>query len=270
MSIQELKKIFEKQGLSKEVICGLLGNIQIESNFVPKNEDMTYTTVAQLRRIWPSKFMSMSDSAVQTYLRNPQVLGDYVYSSFGGYKYRGRGYIQLSTKANYELYGRLIGIDLLNNPDLAATHEVAALISIAWIKRNAFPQWKGDLNRCTDVQMVADTISKSIQGFRKDYTTGFLKETLEARRKAAINFYNNYNNLFGESTSPLCSTVLKSGSKGQCVINLQNALIKKGYKLTADGDFGAITEKAVKDFQSKNGLTVDGIVGPKTWAAIYV
>lgn len=261
MSIQVLKKIFEKQGLSKEVICGLLGNIQIESNFIPIVENMNYTDVKRLRAVFPSKFKSMSDSTVKAYVRNPQALGDYVYSSFGGYKYRGRGYIQLTGKVNYDLYGKLIGIDLLNNPDLAAEKEIAALIAIAYIKRNAFPQWKGDLNRCTDIQMVSDTISKSIQGFGKNYTSGFLKETLESRRKASINFYNNYSNLFGESTSPLCSVVLKNGSKGQCVINLQNALIKKGYKLTTDGDFGAITEKAVKDFQSKNGLVVDGIVG---------
>jgi len=260
-TMSDLKKIFEKQGLSKEVICGLLGNVQIESDFEPLIENMNYTDASRLRAVFPSKFNPMSDAQVQAYVRNPQKLGDYVYSSFGGYAYRGRGFIQLTGKVNYELYGKLIGIDLINNPDLAATKEVAALIAVAYIKRNAFPQWKGDLNRCTDINMVADTISKSIQGFGKNYTSGFLKETLEARRKAAINFYNNYDNLFG-------STLLKNGSHGQEVINLQRALIKKGYNLLDDGDFGNNTEKAVKDFQRKVGLLDDGIVGPLTLAKL--
>lgn len=49
---------------------------------------------------------------------------------------------------------------------------------------------------------------------------------------------------------------------------MQNALNKLGYGLVADGIFGAKTEAAVKDFQKKNKLDVDGIVGPKTWAAL--
>jgi peptidoglycan hydrolase-like protein with peptidoglycan-binding domain len=59
---------------------------------------------------------------------------------------------------------------------------------------------------------------------------------------------------------------LKKGNSGQPVIILQNALNKKGAKpkLIIDGVFGDATVKAVKDFQKKNKLKVDGIVGPQT------
>jgi putative chitinase len=57
--------------------------------------------------------------------------------------------------------------------------------------------------------------------------------------------------------------LLKIGSTGPDVIALQKAL-----GLSADGDFGPGTEKAVKDFQSTNGLTADGIVGDATWNKI--
>ncbi|MGG2027229.1 peptidoglycan-binding domain-containing protein [Gottfriedia sp. S16(2024)] len=40
--------------------------------------------------------------------------------------------------------------------------------------------------------------------------------------------------------------------------------------MTADGIFGPITDRAVRNFQKKNGLTVDGKVGPKTWAKLFV
>ena len=63
---------------------------------------------------------------------------------------------------------------------------------------------------------------------------------------------------------------LKRGNNGDQVVVLQHLLNVEGYKLTIDGDFGAKTEAAVKAFQKAKGLTADGIVGPKTWAALGV
>ncbi len=60
------------------------------------------------------------------------------------------------------------------------------------------------------------------------------------------------------------TTALKHGSSGGGVRYLQLLLKYAGYKLTADGKFGAGTKLAVKDFQRKIGLTVDGIAGAKT------
>ncbi len=61
---------------------------------------------------------------------------------------------------------------------------------------------------------------------------------------------------------------LKLGDKGEAVKELQRLLINKNYKLTPDGDFGKMTETAVKDFQKKNQLTVDGIVGEKSFGKL--
>ena len=58
---------------------------------------------------------------------------------------------------------------------------------------------------------------------------------------------------------------LKLGSRGTDVITLQKKL-----NLHQDGIFGPLTEEAVKEFQKSNGLTVDGIVGAKTWAKLGV
>ncbi len=62
------------------------------------------------------------------------------------------------------------------------------------------------------------------------------------------------------------SEVLKRGSESAAVMFLQRLLLSYLYPITQlDGDFGPETERAVRDFQAENGLTVDGIVGRNTW-----
>ena len=70
---------------------------------------------------------------------------------------------------------------------------------------------------------------------------------------------------------PVTKPTIKRGSKGEYVKELQRGLQKLGYDLGSygvDGDFGRATEAAVKAFQTDQGLKVDGICGPATWAAL--
>jgi peptidoglycan hydrolase-like protein with peptidoglycan-binding domain len=68
----------------------------------------------------------------------------------------------------------------------------------------------------------------------------------------------------GGNTEP----TLVEGDTGPAVIMLQTRLNVWGANLTVDGDFGALTLAAVKAFQTEQKLTVDGVVGPQTWAAL--
>lgn len=61
---------------------------------------------------------------------------------------------------------------------------------------------------------------------------------------------------------------IRKGSTGDDVTQLQTALNNAGYNLAVDGIFGSQTQSAVQDYQSKNGLTVDGIVGTNTWGSL--
>lgn len=70
-----------------------------------------------------------------------------------------------------------------------------------------------------------------------------------------------------EQTAPKLPT-LRKGNKNTYVKQAQQLLIERGYNLGicgADGDFGTATDAAVRKFQKDHGLTVDGVIGPKTW-----
>lgn len=74
--------------------------------------------------------------------------------------------------------------------------------------------------------------------------------------------------IFGNITKSHCPNIRK-GNAGNIVWLIQAMLICKGYSLSVDGDFGSDTDTKVKDFQAKNGLVVDGIVGKNTFEKLF-
>ena len=61
---------------------------------------------------------------------------------------------------------------------------------------------------------------------------------------------------------------LELGDKGAEVADLQRGLVRHGYDIVVDGDFGNGTLNALKSFQRANGLVADGIAGPLTLARL--
>ena len=102
------------------------------------------------------------------YQRNPQKIANKVYASRmsngdeasgDGYKFRGRGYIQLTGRANYTEFGKAIGEDIATNPDVVSGKY--ALLSAAWF-------WsKNGLNKLADggaTDPVVTSITKRVNG----------------------------------------------------------------------------------------------------------
>lgn len=63
---------------------------------------------------------------------------------------------------------------------------------------------------------------------------------------------------------------VQQGAGGEKVTTIQYLLRHHGADIEVDGDFGPVTEQAVRGFQQAKGLDADGVVGPQTWPALFV
>lgn len=77
-----------------------------------------------------------------------------------------------------------------------------------------------------------------------------------------------YERRTGRPAVSAASGMLRMGSRGPNVRELQALLLRAGYQVKVDGDFGPATKSAVMAFQSDHGIAVDGVVGPETQLAM--
>jgi hypothetical protein len=68
---------------------------------------------------------------------------------------------------------------------------------------------------------------------------------------------------------PFPGVFVARGAKGDIVKTIQARLLARGWSIKVDSDFGPATDRVIRQFQSEKGLVSDGIVGPKTWAALW-
>lgn len=169
-----------------------------------------------------------------------------------GRRYKGRGIIQLTGRANYREYGKALGVDLENSPELASDPEVSVRTALEYWKRKK-------LNLYADQDDIV-TITKRINGGtnglddRKNYL---------ARAKKVLKDFD-----FSQTSTEENSDVVilaQMGESSDYVATIQTLLVEKGYVyLKVDGDFGPKTEKAVKEFQSSRSLPATGKVDQET------
>ncbi|MGD9581161.1 MAG: glycoside hydrolase family 19 protein [Vampirovibrionia bacterium] len=155
-----------------------------------------------------------------------------------GKRYKGRGYIQITGKANYELYGRLLGLDLINNPELLLVPKNGLLVSCEYWKQH-------DLNKYADDDDITK-ITKKING-------GY--NGLDYRKQ-----YFNKSKTICDILDGTTNAKLSIGSKGYFIEYIQLRLKEKGYAIYIDGDFGGQTESVLKQYQQENGFIINGTI----------
>ena len=232
------------------------------ANFKFLKENLNYKAES-LMRVWPSRFPNID--VARQYAMQPEKIANKVYSdrmgngpesSGDGWRYAGKGLIQLTGKDNYTRFAESIETPVEEIPDYLGTFE-GAVQSACWF-------WEvNNLNQWADAGDIL-TLTKRING-------GVIG--LEDRKKHYAHALHVLGQDGGghaatESHAPAAggadmNSVIRRGSRGETVAAVQARL-----GLTADGDFGPGTEQALKNWQAANGLTPDGIAGPATLARL--
>lgn len=120
---------------SKKAIANILSQVWAESKFVPKSENLNYSAEGLMKK-WPTRFPTIE--VAKQYESKPQKIAEKVYgnrmgntAAGDGWKYRGRGFIQITGKDAYAQASKYLGIDLVSNPDKANEPMIAARL-IPW------------------------------------------------------------------------------------------------------------------------------------------
>lgn len=126
------------------------------------NENLNYSADG-LKKIFPKYFPG---NLSESYARNPEKIAAKVYGgrmgnggeeTKEGWKFRGRGYIQLTGKNNYSEFGKAINEDVVSNPDIVSTKY--PLLSAAWFFS------KNCLHRCVDASdSCVTSVTKCVNG----------------------------------------------------------------------------------------------------------
>jgi len=172
-------------------------------------------------------------------------------ASGDGWRYRGRGPIQLTGKANYSKFASDMDVDVVNNPDTVSEDKEVALMSAIWY-------WNSNnLNRYADSGDIK-TLTKRINGgyIGLEDRIHHWEMCLEALGEDVETHHGDDED---DSFDLDDIGVLRKGARGDGVKMMQEAL-----GVGADGIFGAGTEAKLKEWQAENGLDADGVAGPAT------
>lgn len=166
----------------------ILGNVSKESGFGAKYETgYGKTSNDRIRKIFGSRVANLSDEQLNEIKKDDSKFFETVYGyqtekgqELGntepgdGFKFRGRGLIQLTGKDNYKRIGKQIGVDLVSNPDLVFDSKIGPKVVAAFVKNKL-----GDKVNSFKSQSEANKeVTKAVVGASVDLTKGFGAEQL--------------------------------------------------------------------------------------------
>ena len=148
------KRLALQQGLKGVELAAFLAQIKHESwDFTRMHEvgDKRYFQKMYDKKYKPAKAKGLGNTE----------LGD-------GVRYRGRGYMQLTGRDNYRSVGRLLGIDLERNPELAARPDIAARVALLYWKQRVSPKVK-DWSNVAEVTRPINSRLSHLEDRKRDF-----------------------------------------------------------------------------------------------------
>lgn len=138
-----------------ELAC-FLGQVLHESGKLERVEEGLSYSAARLVQVWPKRFPTIESA--ELYERNPEALANKVYGGRmgntrpgDGYRYRGRGLLQVTGRDNYRAISKTAGVDLEASPELLSEPAWALRASVAWWRQNVPAAAVGDVERVTRI-----------------------------------------------------------------------------------------------------------------------
>lgn len=170
-----------------------------------------------------------------------------------GQRYRGRGLIQTTGRANYREARDDIRKIVPDAPDFE--QQPQDLEKFPWALLSAVSYWTrrkiGELADRDDIRAVTRAVNGGTNG-------------LEDRKR----YLKRAKGIWALELLDKSRPVLRVGDSGDWVSKLQTALLEFGYRVAVDGVFGEHTKSAVVHFQNGRRLIADGVVGSLTWGAL--
>lgn len=255
-------KIFPKYDITTpNRIAGFIAQCGHESvNFTVLEENLNYKAET-LNKVFPKYFGKTRNAA--EYAMKPEKIANVVYASRmgngdtasgDGYKFRGRGIIQLTGRDNYTNFGKSVG----KSPDDVIAYLGTldgALESACWYWNSRKINDACDANDITKMTKLINGGTIGLADRKKHYEANLAILGKAAKATTPVN-----PQITDAVTTKVYTETLNIGSRGDLVVQLQKKLKVE----PADGIFGQSTRRAVKDYQAANGLAVDGVAGPAT------
>jgi putative chitinase len=201
----ELVKIIVKElqnvGITNRfAIIATLANVQKETGFKNFEENiLAYKNTAndRIRQVFTTRVKNFSDAELHEIKKDPYKFAEVIYGKNNpigkgmgntaegdGFKYIGRGFIQLTGKNNYALYGKLAGVDLVNNPTQLLDPIVAAKVTAQFILKAAGSK----VNSFTSQSEANRAITQAIGGKALNLDKGIGAEILAKVDKYSSDF----------------------------------------------------------------------------------
>lgn len=216
-----------------------LAQVAHESGGLSVIEENLKYSAKRMTEIWPSRFPTLASA--EPFAGNPEALANKVYASRmgngspesgDGWKYRGRGYIQITGRDGYRAIGNAIGVNLENDPDRASDPDDALRVACGFWK------WKNINAACDEGDFLK--VTRLVNGG----TTGQAdREAWLAKVRKVL------------KPTPANPPAKSAPPTKEEIRKVQQALRDRGFtSVTADGIIGPKTNAAIDKVRSDNGL----------------